>query len=99
MRSVFKCVKGFDGDNIILNARVEYKRFEDIKDFKKRVKKHKYYSEDYILEDLYTYMSYSNDLLNLIDKQQKLINIFIHNEAVREGKNFNGIKEKYYECL
>lgn len=38
-------------------------------------------------------------LLNLIEKQQKLINIFIHNEAVREGKDFNEIKEKYYECL
>ena len=38
-------------------------------------------------------------LLNLIKKQQKLIDIFIHNEAVREGKDFNEIKEKYYECL
>lgn len=38
-------------------------------------------------------------LLDLIEKQQKLINIFIHNEAVREGKDFNEIKEKYYECL
>ena len=38
-------------------------------------------------------------LLKLINKQQKLINIFIHNEAVREGKDFNEIKEKYYECL
>ena len=38
-------------------------------------------------------------LLNLIEKQQKLINIFIHNEAVKEGKDFNEIKEKYYECL
>lgn len=34
-----------------------------------------------------------------IEKQQKLINIFIHNEAVRENKDFNEIKEKYYECL
>ena len=38
-------------------------------------------------------------ILNLADKQQKLINIFIHNEAVREGKDFKEIKEKYYECL
>ena len=38
-------------------------------------------------------------LLNLIKKQQKLIDIFIHNEAVREGKDFGEIKEKYYECL
>lgn len=38
-------------------------------------------------------------VLNLIKKQQKLINTFIHNEAVREGKDFNEIKEKYYECL
>ena len=38
-------------------------------------------------------------LLNLIEKQQKLIYIFIHNEAVKEGKDFNEIKEKYYECL
>ena len=38
-------------------------------------------------------------LLNLIKKQQKLINIFIHNEAVREGKDFNEIKNKYYEFL
>lgn len=37
--------------------------------------------------------------ISLIDKQQKLINIFIHNEAVKEGKDFNEIKEKYYECL
>lgn len=36
---------------------------------------------------------------NIIDKQQKLINIFISNEAVKEGKDFNEIKEKYYECL
>ena len=73
MRDFFRCVKGFGGDNVILNARVEYKRFEDIEDFKKRVKKHKYYSEDYILEDLYTYMSFSDDLINLIEKQQKEI--------------------------
>lgn len=38
-------------------------------------------------------------LLNLIEKQQKLIDIFIHNEAVREDKDFNEIKEKYYKCL
>lgn len=38
-------------------------------------------------------------LLNLIEKQEKLINIFIHNEAVKEGKDFNEIKEKYYKCL
>lgn len=38
-------------------------------------------------------------ILNLADKQQKLINIFISNEAVREGRDFNEIKEKYYECL
>ena len=38
-------------------------------------------------------------VLNLIDKQQKLINIFIHNEAVKEGKDFYEIKEKYYKCL
>ena len=37
--------------------------------------------------------------ISLIEKQQKLINIFIHNEAVREGKNFNEIKDKYYEFL
>lgn len=36
---------------------------------------------------------------NLAKKQQKLINIFISNEAVREDKDFNEIKEKYYECL
>lgn len=41
----------------------------------------------------------AQNILNVIDKQQKLINIFIHNEAVREGKDFNEIKEKYYECL
>lgn len=41
----------------------------------------------------------AQNILNVIEKQQKLINIFIHNEAVREGKNFNEIKEKYYECL
>lgn len=40
-----------------------------------------------------------HSILNLIEKQQKLINIFIHNEAVREGKNFNEIKDKYYEFL
>lgn len=38
-------------------------------------------------------------ILNLLEKQQKLINIFISNEAVREEKDFNEIKEKYYECL
>lgn len=38
-------------------------------------------------------------LLNLVEKQQNLINVFIHNEAVREGKDFKEIKEKYYECL
>ena len=38
-------------------------------------------------------------IINLIEKQQKLINILIHNEAVKEGKDFNEIKEKYYECL
>ena len=41
----------------------------------------------------------AQNILNVIEKQQKLINIFIHNEAVREGKDFNEIKEKYYECL
>ena len=41
----------------------------------------------------------AQNILNVIDKQQKLINIFIHNEAVKEGKDFNEIKEKYYECL
>jgi hypothetical protein len=40
-----------------------------------------------------------HSILNLIEKQQKLINIFIHNEAVREDKNFNEIKDKYYEFL
>ena len=40
-----------------------------------------------------------HSILNLIEKQQKLINTFISNEAVREGKDFNEIKEKYYECL
>lgn len=39
------------------------------------------------------------ELAKKIEKQQKLINTFIHNEAVREGKDFNEIKEKYYECL
>jgi hypothetical protein len=38
-------------------------------------------------------------ILSLVKKQQKLINIFISNEAVREDKDFNEIKEKYYECL
>ena len=38
-------------------------------------------------------------LKKVIERQQKLINIFIHNEAVREGKDFNEIKEKYYEYL
>ena len=41
----------------------------------------------------------AQNILNLIEKQQKLINIFIHNEAVRENKDFNEVKEKYYECL
>ena len=41
----------------------------------------------------------AQNILNVINKQQKLINIFISNEAVREGKDFNEIKEKYYECL
>jgi hypothetical protein len=41
----------------------------------------------------------AQNILNLIEKQQKLINTFISNEAVREGKDFNEIKEKYYECL
>ena len=41
----------------------------------------------------------AQNILNVIEKQQKLINIFIHNEAVKEGKDFNEIKEKYYECL
>ena len=36
-------------------------------------------------------------LLNLVEKQQNLINVFIHNEAVREGKDFKEIKEKYYD--
>lgn len=38
-------------------------------------------------------------ILKLVEKQQKLINIFISNEAVKEGKDFNEIKNKYYECL
>ena len=38
-------------------------------------------------------------LVDLIEKQQKLINTFISNEAVKEGKDFNEIKAKYYECL
>lgn len=38
-------------------------------------------------------------IIDLLEKQQKLISTFIHNEAVREGKDFNEIKEKYYECL
>ena len=41
----------------------------------------------------------AQNILNVIEKQQKLINIFIHKEAVKEGKDFNEIKEKYYECL
>lgn len=41
----------------------------------------------------------AQNILNVINKQQKLINTFISNEAVKEGKDFNEIKEKYYECL
>lgn len=41
----------------------------------------------------------ADEVKAIIIKQQKLIDIFIHNEAVKEGKDFNEIKEKYYECL
>ena len=53
----------------------------------------------FLLDDEKSLKEMNRNQMKIIEKQEKLINIFIHNEAVKEGKNFNEIKEKYYECL
>ena len=53
----------------------------------------------FLLDDEESLKEMNRNQMKIIEKQEKLINIFIHNEAVKEGKDFNEIKEKYYECL
>ena len=53
----------------------------------------------FLLDDEKSLKEMNRNQMKIIEKQEKLINIFIHNEAVKEGKDFNEIKEKYYECL
>ena len=53
----------------------------------------------FLLDDEKSLKEMNRNQMKIIEKQEKLINTFIHNEAVKEGKDFNEIKEKYYECL
>ena len=64
---------------------------------KKAIEELEEFIEDDEIENISVFTA--KKIKNIIDKQQKLINIFISNEAVRGGKDFSEIKEKYYECL
>jgi hypothetical protein len=81
-----------------MSEKINTDHFSTMEDLLEHLKK---WERDDDIDAYYRFFSPSCafELANKIEKQQKLINIFIHNEAVREGKDFNEIKEKYYECL